>query len=274
MNKNYVFKHLKNEKAFTPTVGFDEVLIKSKRSKEPSLKFTIGFTLIELLVVVAIIGILSSVVVVSINAAREKSKASFVKSSLKSLYNEAEIFYTQNGTYAGLYNTTTHDCMGDLSDIAESMTLQGVTVKCYSRNDSSNGDIYLRFGATAIIYDLNAFKAWSVDQNGVVTWEQKGVDSSGDPVEVDVSTGMTFSVANTACADSKARLPSLEQLVTISSAYLQASGSGTPVGFGSASYWSSTLSPSNNSLAYIVYVPDTYITAHSIDLEKNTRCVK
>ena len=84
-------KFLKNSKGFTPIVGFDEVLIKSKHSKEPSSKFTTGFTLIELLVVVAIIGILSSVVVVSINAAREKNKIASIKSTLKQLYNQAAI---------------------------------------------------------------------------------------------------------------------------------------------------------------------------------------
>jgi prepilin-type N-terminal cleavage/methylation domain-containing protein len=79
----------------------------SKKSIFKSSKFTKGFTLIELLVVIAIIGILSAVVVVSINSARDKSKAAFIKSSLKSLYSQAEIFYTQNGTYAGLFDAIT-----------------------------------------------------------------------------------------------------------------------------------------------------------------------
>lgn len=236
-----------------------------------------AFTLIELLVVIAIIGILSAVVVVSINSARDKSKAAFIKSSLKSLYSQAEIFYTQNGTYAGLYNATTYDCTGTLVDIAKSMADQGITVKCYSRNSSTNGDIYFRFGATAIIYDANAFKAWSVDQNGVATWDQKGVNASGTPVDTDVYIGMTFAVSNTACAIYGGRLPSLEQLFTLGRAYYSASGGTykpTSAGFEAAIYWSSTLVPSDGSLAYFVGFHSGNIYTYSTANTNYVRCVR
>src|SRR3989344_5805221 len=52
-----------------------------------------GFTLIELLVVIAIIGLLSSVVLASLNSARNKGADAAIKSQLKSLQSQAEIIY-------------------------------------------------------------------------------------------------------------------------------------------------------------------------------------
>ncbi len=56
-------------------------------------KYTKGFTLIELLVVIAIIGILSSIVLASLNTARSKGSDAAVKSNLSNIRAQAEIVY-------------------------------------------------------------------------------------------------------------------------------------------------------------------------------------
>ena len=56
-----------------------------------------GFTLIELLVVIAIIGILSSVVLASLNSARAKSRDARRQSDIKQLQLALELYYDANG---------------------------------------------------------------------------------------------------------------------------------------------------------------------------------
>jgi len=61
-----------------------------------------GFTLIELLVVIAIIGILASIVLTSLNDARNKGYDTQIKSDVAQIRNALEIYYDDNGgTYTG-----------------------------------------------------------------------------------------------------------------------------------------------------------------------------
>ena len=62
---------------------------------------TKGFTLIELLVVVAIIGILSSVVLASLNSARAKARDARRAVDLKQLATALEIYYLDNNAFPG-----------------------------------------------------------------------------------------------------------------------------------------------------------------------------
>ncbi len=66
-----------------------------------------GFTLIELLVVIAIIGILSSVVLASLNTARGKGADSAVKSNLNSIRSQAELYYHDNNNAYGTFAVNT-----------------------------------------------------------------------------------------------------------------------------------------------------------------------
>jgi prepilin-type N-terminal cleavage/methylation domain-containing protein len=58
-----------------------------------------GFTLIELLVVIAIIGVLSSVVLTSLNAARAKARDAQRISSMLEIRKALLLYYSDNGAY-------------------------------------------------------------------------------------------------------------------------------------------------------------------------------
>ncbi len=58
-----------------------------------------GFTLIELLVVIAIIGVLSAVVLASLNSARARSRDAVRVASLREVGKALAVYYLDNGTY-------------------------------------------------------------------------------------------------------------------------------------------------------------------------------
>ena len=61
-----------------------------------------GFTLIELLVVIAIIALMSSIVLVSISTAREKSRNAKRVSDMTQLQKAMDLYFNDNGTYPTL----------------------------------------------------------------------------------------------------------------------------------------------------------------------------
>jgi len=68
-----------------------KTFLKDKKNK--------GFTLIELLIVIAIIGMLSSIVLASLNSARTKSRNAKRVADLKEIEKAVELYYSDNGHY-------------------------------------------------------------------------------------------------------------------------------------------------------------------------------
>ena len=223
-----------------------------------------GFTLIELLVVVAIIGVLASVVLASLNSAREKGKIAAIKSNLKNMIPEAEIAYDT----AGDYSTA---CAG-VAKMLTAIDSTGAKSSCYSYNVAGFSDVHLRWGASGIIGTSTPIKAWSSSPVGVVTWDVQGVNSSGVFVDTDVT--MNWTIANTACATSGGRLPTLEELKTLSDATFATSGSYTPPGFVALFYWSFVTIPSDSARAYGVVMSTGNIGTGYKTSNGYVRCVR
>ncbi|MBI3261445.1 prepilin-type N-terminal cleavage/methylation domain-containing protein [Candidatus Berkelbacteria bacterium] len=69
-----------------------------------------GFTIIELLVVIAIIGILATLILVSLSGARAKARDAVLKSDLSQVKRALELYNSDNGNYPT--NIYTPSCPG------------------------------------------------------------------------------------------------------------------------------------------------------------------
>jgi type IV pilus assembly protein PilE len=116
---------------------------------------TRGFTLIELLVVIAIIGILASVVLASLNSARDKGANASIKSSINNTRAQAELVYDNSSrSYDSVCVDTT------ITNIQASVQNAGGTFTC---EDSATA---YRISATLIGTGAGAY---CVDSTGKAT---------------------------------------------------------------------------------------------------------
>lgn len=133
---------------------------------------TKGFTLIELLVVIAIIGILSSVVLASLNTARGKGADSAIKANLANMRAQAEIIYDTDNDY---------DAVCGANSIAQNSIIAAAIT---SANNSSGGTAVCGKPASgvatawAVSSPLKTSGHWCVDSTGASKAEASAIGAT------------------------------------------------------------------------------------------------
>jgi len=119
-----------------------------------------GFTLIELLVVIAIIGLLSTLAVVALNNARQKSRDAKRVSDVKQISTALELYFADNNGYpvaavAIVLGSTNYDCFDEDGFVAAcdvgGTTYMGVV----PANPLPNGADYSYLSADGTDYTLS-----------------------------------------------------------------------------------------------------------------------
>jgi len=106
-----------------------------------------GFTLIELLVVIAIIGILASIVLVSLGGARSKARDAQRQSDIRQVVTAQEMYY------------------GDMDSYKTNVVLDGSTPAIGDYLDALTDASYNWLGNTACTPDGSAFCAYATLEN-------------------------------------------------------------------------------------------------------------
>lgn len=138
-----------------------------------------GFTLIELLVVVAIIGIIASIVVVSLGAARTRGNDAGIKGNLNSVRTQAELYAIENANSYGVFNGGTAAALngaasGCLSQSSGNLFADS-TIKAAMQAAQAAGNTamtcYANNTVWAVVVGLRttATLGWCVDSSGNAT---------------------------------------------------------------------------------------------------------
>ena len=107
-----------------------------------------GFTLVELLIVVAILATLTATMMISMNGATAKAKASSIAANLDSCHAAAMLYYSKYGDLAELQTVTTENMLKDSLKTWDKM-----------KGDKDKDTIYYTAGNTSA---TNAPDKWAV----------------------------------------------------------------------------------------------------------------
>lgn len=212
-------------------------------------KFKKGFTLIELLIVIAIIGVLSSVALASLNSARSKSKEAAIKANLRNIISSMEISHTDVGNYS-------LGC-ASIQSVLDVLNSSETTASCFTVGFFNHGN-----WGVSVRSNTDLDKVWMADSSGVGTL---------DIVDIAESNWVD---ANSVCANGGGRLPSFEQLKSWSDTYDEVN---YPIDFNPSiaykNYWTNTNYPLNDTQAMYV----TMGAGHGFSSKSSVlpvRCVK
>ncbi len=154
-----------------------------------------GFTLIELLVVIAIIGVLSAVVLASLNTARSKGNDAAIKSNLGTVLTQSAIYYdtysayVSAGTPAAVGTPTVAACGTATSLFADA----NVTQALISSDKAAGGPGTTLANMTktycGFTGSLATWVVYTVLLNNGATGQSWCVDSSGNSKQIATPAG-------------------------------------------------------------------------------------